>query len=146
MVSFAVDTAAPEDVAPLPVFASALVAALRAELLLALAAALVLAAAVAGRGLGSARSRCRPAHCSAPYPTRRRPMSRHKFHRRRRILRVARIDLHNHVILVDGAVDDRHLALAECVIERVVDLRRRDAQPGRHIAVDDEVGFKPRCC
>ncbi len=41
MVSCAVDTAAPEDVAPLPVLASALMAALRAELLLAAAAASV---------------------------------------------------------------------------------------------------------
>jgi hypothetical protein len=39
MVSCAVDTAAPEEVEPLPVLASALVFALRAELLLAVAAA-----------------------------------------------------------------------------------------------------------
>jgi len=43
MVSTAVETAAPDDVAPLPVLASALIAALRAALLLALAAAAMLA-------------------------------------------------------------------------------------------------------
>jgi hypothetical protein len=47
MVSTAVETAAPDDVAPLPVLASALIAALRAALLLALAAAAMLAEAVA---------------------------------------------------------------------------------------------------
>jgi len=47
MVSCAVDTAAPEDVAALPVLASALVVVLRAELLLAVVAAAVSVVAVA---------------------------------------------------------------------------------------------------
>ena len=59
-----------------------------------------------------------------------------------RILRVARVDLHDHVILVERAVDDRDLALAECVVERVVDLGRRDAEPRGGVAVDDEIGLQ----
>jgi hypothetical protein len=53
MVSLVVLTAAPAEVAPLPVLASALIAALRAELLLAAAAAslvVVLAAFANGEG------------------------------------------------------------------------------------------------
>ena len=53
MVSTAVDTAAPEDVALLPELASALMAALRAELLLALAAAVALDVSIGGRGFAS---------------------------------------------------------------------------------------------
>ena len=52
MVSTAVETAAPDEVALLPELASALMAALRAELLLALAAAVALAdAAVAAEAV-----------------------------------------------------------------------------------------------
>ena len=62
---------------------------------------------------------------------------------RRRDLRVARVDFHDDVILVDGAVDDRYLALAESVVERVVDLGRRDAEPRGGVAIDDEIGLQP---
>src|SRR6516165_1229699 len=96
MVSLVVETAAPEDTLPLPRLPSALMAALRAELLLAAAAAV-----------------------------RRRDVD---IGERGRVLRVARVDLHHDVILIDRAVDDGDLALAEGVVERVVDLRRRDAQ------------------
>ena len=40
----------------------------------------------------------------------------------------ARLDLHHHVILVERAVHDRDLALAEGVVERVVDELRGDAE------------------
>src|SRR5438132_1264658 len=40
----------------------------------------------------------------------------------------ARLDFHHHVILVERAVHDRNLALAESVVERVVDELRGDAE------------------
>ncbi len=142
----AVLTAAPEDVLPLPALASELMAALRAELLLAVAAAVaaeleaafaeppeLLAAAVtvpAGAfevcGAGGAAAGRRHVDVA----------------QRRRILRVARIDFHDDVVLIDRAVDDRDLALAECIVKRIVDLRRRDAEPRGGVAVDDEIGFQ----
>ena len=51
---------------------------------------------------------------------------------------------HHHMILVQVLVDGRDLALAEGVVERVVDLRRRsDAEPRRRGAVDLEIDFQP---
>ena len=38
------------------------------------------------------------------------------------------IDLHHHVILIQGLVDGRDLLLAERVVEHGIDLLRRDAQ------------------
>ena len=40
-----------------------------------------------------------------------------------------RSHFHDHVILVQRLVHDRHLALAKGVVEGVVDVRRRNAQP-----------------
>ena len=53
-----------------------------------------------------------------------------------RILPVARRDLHHHVILVERIVDGRHLALAERVVERVVDRAQGDAELHRRVAID----------
>ena len=50
-----------------------------------------------------------------------------------------RIDLQDHAVLVRLGVDGRNDALAEGVVERVVDGRRRDAEAGRGGAVDDDV-------
>ena len=59
-----------------------------------------------------------------------------------RALGVARIDLHDDVILVDRGEDGRDLPLAEGVIERVVDLRRRQAEARGGVAVDDQIGLQ----
>ncbi|MGY3540201.1 hypothetical protein ACVIIY_004421 [Bradyrhizobium sp. USDA 4515] len=61
---------------------------------------------------------------------------------RLRVLPVARRDLHDDVILVARDIDRRHLPLAEGVVEGVVDLAHRDAEPGRGVAVDHEIGFQ----
>ena len=53
-----------------------------------------------------------------------------------RSLGVARRPFHDHVVLVELAVDRRHLALAEGVVERRVDRRRGEAEPRRAVAVD----------
>ena len=50
-----------------------------------------------------------------------------------------RIELHDHAILVRLGVDRRDDALAEGIVERVVDGRRRDAEAARGGAVDDEI-------
>jgi hypothetical protein len=50
----------------------------------------------------------------------------------------ARLDLHHHVILVERAVHDRNLALAEGVVERVVDELRGDAEARRGGPVDHQ--------
>ena len=60
-----------------------------------------------------------------------------------RALPELRRDPHHHMILVEIVVDRRHLALAECVIKRVVDLRRVDAEPRRGVAVDLEIDLQP---
>ena len=57
-------------------------------------------------------------------------------------MRVARVDFHDHVVLIDRAVDHRHLTLAESVVQRAVDLRRGDAEPRSGVAIDDEIGFE----
>ena len=41
------------------------------------------------------------------------------------------------------AVDRGDLPLAESVIQRVVDLRGRYAEPRRGVAIDDEIGLQP---
>ena len=46
------------------------------------------------------------------------------------------------MVLIDRAVDDGDLALAECVVERIVDLCRSDAEPRCGGAVDDKVRFE----
>jgi hypothetical protein len=47
------------------------------------------------------------------------------------------------MILVAGVVDRGHLALAEGVIECVVDLAHRDAEPRGRGPVDGDVGLQP---
>ena len=116
IVSLLVLTAAAEDALPLPVLASALVAALRAEL------AAIVAAVVAVPVV--------PAVATVPTtalvvsaPERVPPDGADiDVLQRLRALPVARRDLHDHVVLVLGAVDGGDLALAECVIQGVVDL------------------------
>ncbi len=58
-------------------------------------------------------------------------------------LPVLRRHLHDDVVLVARHIDGRDLALPERVIERIVDLADRDPEPGRGVAVDHQVGFKP---
>ena len=60
------------------------------------------------------------------------------FERLRR-LRVLRIDLHYHVILVQARIDRRYLPLAERVVQRVVDVAGADAEARCGIAVDRDV-------
>ena len=63
-----------------------------------------------------------------------------------RALPVLRRHLHHHVVLVERAVDGGDLALAERVVERVVDLRRltpRRAAVARSI---DQSVSRPFCC
>ena len=129
----------------MPVLASALIAALRAALLLAAAAAVSLVVAAAGfaNGEGGARD----GHPAGAFDTGRArgggARCRHvDVAQELRILRVARVDLHHHVILIDRAVDDRDLTLAECVIERVVDLAGADAEARRGVAIDLKIGFE----
>ena len=42
-----------------------------------------------------------------------------------------------------GGIDRRYLALAEGVVERIVDLADRQPEPRRGGAVDDQIGFQP---
>ena len=58
---------------------------------------------------------------------------------RLRILPVARRHLHDDVVLVARDIDGRDLALAEGVVERVVDLAHGDAEPRRGVTIDDDV-------
>ena len=60
-----------------------------------------------------------------------------------RALPELRRHFHHHMILVLVLVDGRDLALAERVIERVVDLRGGQAQPRRRGAVDLEIDLQP---
>ena len=53
------------------------------------------------------------------------------------------IDLQDHAVLVRLGVDGRDDALAECVVERIVDRRRGDAEAGGGSAVDDDVERQP---
>ena len=52
-------------------------------------------------------------------------------------------DLHDHVVLVELGEDGGDLALAEGVVERVVDVGHGDAEAGGGVAVDDEVAPRP---
>ncbi len=47
---------------------------------------------------------------------------------------------HHHVVLVELRENGGDLALAEGVVERVVDVGHGDAQPGRGVAIDDQLG------
>ena len=58
------------------------------------------------------------------------------------VLPVLRSDLHDDMVLILRAVDDGDLALAERVVQRVVDGVQRQAKPLRGIAVDDDVGLE----
>jgi hypothetical protein len=43
------------------------------------------------------------------------------------------------VILVERLVDGRHVALAEGIVERVVDRRRIELEPCSGVPIDDEL-------
>ena len=58
-------------------------------------------------------------------------------------LPVAGLELHHDVVLVQRRVDGRHLALAERVVERLVDRARADAEPRGGRAVDDHGHLEP---
>ena len=59
-----------------------------------------------------------------------------------RRLPVARLHLHHDMVLVLRAVDCGDLALAERVVQRVVDLAGTDPKPARGGAVDQQIGFQ----
>ena len=58
-------------------------------------------------------------------------------------MREARINFHHDVILIEGAVNDRHLTLPKRVVKGVVDLERANAEAGGGVAIDDDVGHQP---
>ena len=60
-----------------------------------------------------------------------------------RVLLVGGRDLEDDVVLVERREDVRDLALAEGVVERVVDELRQDAEPRGRVAIDDERGLQP---
>ena len=62
---------------------------------------------------------------------------------RSRILRKLRIHFEHHVVLVQLREYRRDLALAECVVERVVDRLRQYAQTRCRVAIDHQLGFEP---
>ena len=62
--------------------------------------------------------------------------------RRRRRLELRR-DLHDHVVLVQGLVGSGDLSLAESIVQSVVDVLWRDAEPACGVAIDDKIRFKP---
>src|ERR1019366_9393152 len=47
------------------------------------------------------------------------------------------------MVLVEIAVNRRHLPLSESVVERVVDLRGGETEPRGRVAVDDDIAFDP---
>ena len=61
-----------------------------------------------------------------------------------RVRAAAELGLHleHHAVLVGLREDGRDQALAEGVVERVVDRRRRDAEPPGGVAVDVDVGLQ----
>ncbi len=63
-----------------------------------------------------------------------------------RVLPILRRHLHHHVILVERVVDGRNRALAECVVERVVDLAC--VEPSREAVARSIVRSvaRPACC
>ncbi len=54
-----------------------------------------------------------------------------------------RIRLHDHAVLIRLGEDRRHDALAEGIVQRVVDGAHADAEARRAVAVDGDVGRKP---
>ena len=70
-----------------------------------------------------------------------RQIERRRAHRARRMQRA--VGLQDHAVLVRLREDGRDDALAEGVVERVVDGRRRDAEARGGVAVDGEVGDEP---
>lgn len=58
---------------------------------------------------------------------------------RLRALQILGRGRHHHTVLVERVVDHAHLALAEGVVERVVDLRHRQAQARGLVAVYDQL-------
>ena len=56
-----------------------------------------------------------------------------------RVLPILRRHFHDDVILVQGRVHGRNLALAEGVVERIVDILRRQAQARGGVPVDGEL-------
>ncbi len=60
-----------------------------------------------------------------------------------RALPELRRHFHYHMVLVELVVDGRNLALAEGIVERVVDLRCGEAEAGCRGAVDLEFDFQP---
>ena len=59
------------------------------------------------------------------------------------VARLLRLHLEDDAVQVQLREDDRDLALAERVVERVVDLLRRDAEARRRVAVDRERHLEP---
>ena len=62
--------------------------------------------------------------------------------KRRRVGPVFGGDFHDHVVLVGGAVNSRHLALAKGVVQGLVNRRHADPEPRRCVAVDRHIGRK----
>jgi hypothetical protein len=62
---------------------------------------------------------------------------------RLRVLPEFRRHLHDHVVLILRRIDRRYLALAEGVVQRIVDLADGQPEPRRSRAVDDEVALQP---
>ena len=60
-----------------------------------------------------------------------------------RVLPELRVHFHHHVILIQRRVHRRDLALAEGVVERIVDRLRRDPESRRGGAIDDQRGLQP---
>jgi hypothetical protein len=55
-------------------------------------------------------------------------------------------DFHNHMVLVELGEDGGHLALAESVVERVVNVGHGDAEARGGVAIDDQLRPKPWSC
>ena len=47
------------------------------------------------------------------------------------------------MVLIEGAVNDRHLTLPERVVKGVVDLQRANAKASGGVAIDYDVGLQP---
>jgi hypothetical protein len=62
---------------------------------------------------------------------------------RRGVLPELWIDHHHHIVLVEGRVGGRDLALAEGVVENVVDGLGGDAQPRCRLPIDHQVRGQP---
>ncbi len=59
------------------------------------------------------------------------------------VLLKLRSHFQDHVILIQLGEDGRNLALSKGVVERVINLRRKDSQPRCSIAVDRQVRLQP---